>query len=412
MGSVRLKITYCTFQVKVFHRLEAMSVEENIDYEFDENVEDYSDDVDYEADEAEQETTAHVNKKFKSENTERLLDTSVENSSESGSNSAAAETKDDKKDVGAFASLLETKYSDIKTKYEEAQKEIADLKRKKDAAPIMINPDERVKQLEDRVVLIKTKAKEKIAEKDAIIEEQNEKLKKFEDILALLEVNCKQAVVKYNDAQVELAKKEETLQLHVSFKNRYDYKVNFLDEKCRKMQHDYEIKIRKMEERFAAGGSGETTQAADVKDVKEPVKDVKKPVKDVKEPVKDVKEPVKDVKKPVKDVKEPNSSKRKDDGFAFPKKPKTLRIAKVEPAQQESKLPKVVKGLTIKEVLPATEDAGLKDDIKVSDSEETSKIENEPANATESEESVKDESKSVKDDTKQIVSNLPGVKIT
>merc|ERR1712025_171171 len=384
MGSVRLKITYCTFQVKVFHRLEAMSVEENIDYEFDENVEDYSDDVDYEADEAEQETTAHVNKKFKSENTERLLDTSVENSSESGSNSAAAETKDDKKDVGVYASLLETKYSDIKTKYEEAQKEIADLKRKKDAAPIMINPDERVKQLEDRVVLIKTKAKEKIAEKDAIIEEQNEKLKKFEDILGLLEVNCKQAVVKYNDAQVEPAKKEETLQLHVSFKNRYDYKVNFLDEKCRKMQHDYEIKIRKMEERFAAGGSGETTQAADVKDVKEPVKDVKKP----------------------------NSSKRKDDGFAFPKKPKTLRIAKVEPAQQESKLPKVVKGLTIKEVLPATEDAGLKDDIKVSDSEETSKIENEPANATESEESVKDESKSVKDDTKQIVSNLPGVKIT
>merc|ERR1711983_727234 len=156
-------------------------------------------------------------------------------------------------------------------------------------------------------------------------EEQNEKLKKFEDILALLEVNCKQAVVKYNDAQVELAKKEETLQLHLSFKNRYDYKVNFLDEKCRKIQHDYEIKIRKMEERFAAGGSGKTIQAADVKDVT---------------------------------VKEPTNSKAKDAGFAFPKKPKTLRIAKVEPAQQESKLPKVVKGLTIKEVFPAPQGAG------------------------------------------------------
>merc|ERR1712025_756190 len=357
---------------------------------------DYSDDVDYEAEEVEQDIVAHANKKFKPENTEKLLDTSSE-SSEQKRGSVVADIKDDKKDVGVYASLLETKYSDIKTKFEEAQREIAELKKKKDAPPIMINPDERVKQLEDRGVLIKTKAKERVAEKDAIIEEQNEKLKKFEDILALLEVNCKQAVVKYNDAQVELAKKEEALQLHVSFKNRYDYKVNFLDEKCRKMQHDYEIKIRKMEERFAAGGSGKTTQAADVKDVKEPVKDIK--------------EPVKDVKKPVKDVKEPNSSKRKDDGFAFPKKPKTLRIAKVEPTQQESKLPKVVKGLTIKEVLPATEDAGLKDDIKVSDSEETSKIENEPANATESEESVKDESKSVKDDTKQIVSNLPGVKI-
>jgi len=352
--------------------MEAMPVEENIDYEFDENVEDYSDDVDYEADEGEQETTTHVNKKFKSEKTERLLDTSVENISEPGSDSAAAaETKDDKKDVGVYASLLETKYSDIKTKYEEAQKELADLKKKKDAAPIMINPDERVKQLEDRVVLIKTKAKEKIAEKDAIIEEQNEKLKKFEDILALLEVNCKQAVVKYNDAQLELAKKEETLQLHLSLKNRYDYKVNFLDEKCRKMQHDYEIKIRKMEERFAAGG---TIQAADVKD-----------------------------------VKEPTSSKAKDDGFAFPKKPKTLSIAKVEPAQQESKLPKVVKGLTIKEVLPATQDVGLRDN-KVSESEETLKIDNEPSNETV--EPVNDESKTVKVDTKQIVSTLPGVKIT
>merc|ERR1712025_505319 len=134
-----------------------------------------------------------------------------------------------------------------------------------------------------------------------------------------------------------------------------------------------------MEERFASGGSGKTIQAADVKDVT---------------------------------VKEPTNSKAKDAGFAFPKKPKTLRIAKVEPAQQESKLPKVVKGLTIKEVLPATIDADLKNYNKVSESEETSKIENEPANATEFDESVKDESKTDKDDTKQIVSTLPGVKIT
>merc|ERR1712025_1540833 len=384
MGSVRLKITYCTFQVKVFHRLKAMSVEENIDYEFDENVEDYSDDVDYEADEAEQETTAHVNKKFKSENTERLLDTSVENSSEPGSNSAAVETKDDKKDVGVYASLLETKYSDIKTKFEEAQREIAELKKKKDAPPIMINPDERVKQLEDRVVLIKTKAKEKIAEKDAIIEEQNEKLKKFEDILALLEVNCKQAVVKYNDAQVELAKKEEALQLHVSFKNRYDYKVNFLDEKCRKMQHDYEIKIRKMEERFAAGGGGaKSIQTDDSKGVKEQPKKAK-------------------------------AVETKDEGFSFPKKPKTLRIAKVEsssPAQAENKLPKVVKGLTIKEVLPSNEDANTNVDSKdesIAGSEDTKEdlsSEVPEVNPTSAEESQEEAAK-------KVGANLPGVKIT
>merc|ERR1712025_316266 len=134
-----------------------------------------------------------------------------------------------------------------------------------------------------------------------------------------------------------------------------------------------------MEERFASGGSGKTIQAADVKDVT---------------------------------VKEPTNSTAKDAGVAFPKKPRTLRIAKVEPAQQESKLPKVVKGLTIKEVLPATRGLGLKDDNKVSESEETSEVENEPADATEFDESVKDEAKTVKDDTNQIVSNLPGVKIT
>jgi len=377
-----------------------MPMEENVDYEFDENVEDYSDDVDYEADEVEQEIEAHGNKKFKPDNTEKLLESGIHSSGKKR-RSGKDDIKDDKKDVGVYASLLEAKYSDIKTKFEEAQREISELKKKKDAPPIMINPDERVKQLEDRVVLIKTKAKERIAEKDAIIEEQNEKLKKFEDILALLEVNCKQAVVKYNDAQVELAKKEEALQLHVSFKNRYDYKVNFLDEKCRKMQHDYENKIRKMEERFAASGGGaKSLQADDSKNVKEQPKKLK-------------------------------VVEAKDDGFSFPKKPKTLRIAKVEsstpaapPSQTENKLPKVVKGLTIKEVLPSNEDANV-------EGKEESKVENEDAKQVVSEkvpesvseklpESVSETNPTrteesqgaATDDSKQIVTNLPGVKIT
>jgi len=369
-----------------------MPMEENVDYEFDENVEDYSDDVDYEADEVEQEIVAHTNKKFKPDDTEKLLESGIDISGKKRRPGTDV-IKDDKKDVGVYASLLETKYSDLKNKFEEAQREITELKKKKDAPPIQINPDERVKQLEDRVVLIKTKAKERIAEKDAIIEEQNEKLKKFEDILALLEVNCKQAVVKYNDAQVELAKKEEALQLHVSFKNRYDYKVNFLDEKCRKMQHDYENKIRKMEERFAAGGGGaKSLQPDDSKSVKEQSKKVK-------------------------------VVESKDDGFSFPKKPKTLRIAKVEtpsPAQAESKLPKVVKGLTIKEVLPSKEEANVED-------KEESKVESEDAKQEVSEKvaekvlatvpdstslSTEESQEADKDDSEQIVTNLPGVKIT
>ena len=363
-----------------------MPMEENVDYEFDENVEDYSDDVDYEAEEVEQDIVAHANKKFKPENTEKLLDTSSD-SSEQKRGSVVADIKDDKKDVGVYASLLETKYSDIKTKFEEAQREITELKKKKDAPPIMINPDERVKQLEDRVVLIKTKAKERIAEKDAIIEEQNEKLKKFEDILALLEVNCKQAVVKYNDAQVELAKKEEALQLHVSFKNRYDYKVNFLDEKCRKMQHDYEIKIRKMEERFAAGGRAKSIQTDDSKGVKEQPKKAK-------------------------------AVETKDGGFSFPKKPKTLRIAKVEsssPAQAENKLPKVVKGLTIKEVLPSNEDANTNVDSKdesIAGSEDTKEDLSSKVPEINSTSTEEPQEEAAKDDSIKVGTNLPGVKIT
>ena len=363
-----------------------MPMEENVDYEFDENVEDYSDDVDYEAEEVEQDIVAHANKKFKPENTEKLLDTSSD-SSEQKRGSVVADIKDDKKDVGVYASLLETKYSDIKTKFEEAQREITELKKKKDAPPIMINPDERVKQLEDRVVLIKTKAKERIAEKDAIIEEQNEKLKKFEDILALLEVNCKQAVVKYNDAQVELAKKEEALQLHVSFKNRYDYKVNFLDEKCRKMQHDYEIKIRKMEERFAAGGRAKSIQTDDSKGVKEQPKKAK-------------------------------AVETKDEGFSFPKKPKTLRIAKVEsssPAQAENKLPKVVKGLTIKEVLPSNEDANTNVDSKdesIAGSEDTKEDLSSKVPEINSTSTEEPQEEAAKDDSIKVGTNLPGVKIT
>jgi len=333
-----------------------------------------------------QDVTGHSNKKFKHDISSKSLNPGLDASelkSRDGGESLADD--DEKKDVGVYASLLETKYSDIKSKYEEAQKEITDLKRKKDAAPIVINPDERVKQLEDRVVLIKTKAKERIAEKDAIIEEQNEKLKKFEDILALLEVNCKQAVVKYNDAQVELAKKEEALQLHLSFKNRYDYKLNFLDEKARKMQHDYEIRIRKMEERIANGESARTQQLTEVK----------KDVKEVKEKFKKAK---------VTDAKD-------DVGFAFPKKPKTLRIAKVEPAgvaaiQTESKLPRMVGGVTIKEVLPSNEGTTTVQGGATKESSENDiKTNSEPTLSN-------DPKESCEGDSKQIVTNLPGVKIT
>merc|ERR1712202_96646 len=214
------------------------------------------------------------------------------------------------------------------------------------------NTDERVNQLEERVKLIKTKAKEKIAEKDDLIAEQNEKLAKFEEMLGLLEVNCKQAVVKYNEAQVELAKKEETLQQHLSFKNRYDYKVNFLDEKCRKIKNEYEAKFRVMEEKLT-------------------IKNTDSSKKETKE----------EHKLKISKVAEPKVEK-----VVGQKKPSTLSIEKVD---HEKKQPILKKGLTIKEV---------KDESK-SQKEETIEL------SDEIEESAKEE-------PKQILANLPGVKIT
>jgi len=319
--------------------------------------------------EMEQDITAHKDKKLKADHNKPsgdLLDSSLD---VSGNNSTIEEpVKDDKNDMGVYASLLESKYNSVKTKYKEARQEINELKRKRIAdEPSVGNNDERVKQLEDRVALIKTKAKERIAEKDAVIAEQNEKLKKFEEILALLEVNCKQAVVKYNDAQTELAKKEETLQLHLSFKNRYDYKVNFLDEKCRKQKNEYEAKIRKLEEKLGLV-KNEDTQAQ----FKQEGKEQKLKISKVSET------------KVVKSVPV--------------KKPKSLRIEKVEP---ELKLPKVVKGLTIKEVVTPVEEEKSEDVGKSAVEEEESSVENVKPTAALKEESAK-----------PIVTSLPGVKIT
>merc|ERR1719186_1433063 len=252
--------------------------------------------------------------------TENLLDSSLDTSGQN--NSIGDPIKYDGSNVGDYQQqiyALESKYTAVKSKYREAKQEINQLKRKRETEPVASNTDERVKQLEDRVLLIKTKAKEKIAEKDDIVAEQNEKLAKFEEMLGLLEVNCKQAVVKYNEAQVELAKKEETLQQHTSFKNRYDYKVNFLDEKCRKIKNEYEAKLKKMEENLTLKNTDSS---------KEEIKEEKK-------------------------LKISKVAETKVEKVVGLKKPSTLRIEKVDP---EKKQPKLKNGLTIKEVKDSSDE--------------------------------------------------------
>eukprot|EP00092_Neocalanus_flemingeri_P006773 GFUD01007315.1.p1 GENE.GFUD01007315.1~~GFUD01007315.1.p1 ORF type:complete len:355 (-),score=118.56 GFUD01007315.1:59-1123(-) len=327
---------------------------QNEDYDFDDSVEDYSEDYDYdyEGEEMEQvDASAHKNKKLKPEN---LLDSSLD---ASGQNSSIDESVDDRTDVGVYEQKiirLEKKFTSVKSKYKEAKDEINLLKRKRETEAAG-NTDQRVKQLEDRVLLIKTKAKEKIAEKDQVIAEQNEKLKSFGEMLAMLEVNCKQAVVKYNEAQIELAKKEETLQQHLSFKNRYDYKVNFLDEKCRRTKNEFEVKIKKLEDKLGVKNIEPPTQSAP-------------PKQEVNE----------ERKLKITKVTETKVAKE-----VQKKVPKTLRIQKVEPDTKPSKVTVEVEA--------------------VHDESKSSMEETEKSN---------EEIKPAKEEPKEIVTNLPGLKIT
>ena len=142
---------------------------------------------------------------------------------------------------------LTTNCQEVTKRLNEARQEIKQLKSRQSEDT---GSRDKIKQLEERVSLIKTKAKEKIEEKDGIIEELNTKMKNYEEMLAMLEVNCKEAVVKFNDFQQEIAKKEEIIQQQNAFKFRQEYTVNYLTEKCQYLSDTYEKKIRALESKI------------------------------------------------------------------------------------------------------------------------------------------------------------------
>ena len=157
---------------------------------------------------------------------------------------------------------MEAQLKEAMQRYTEAQAEIGRLKTRKTEEG---GAREKIKQLEDRVTLIKTKAKEKIEEKDAVIVDLNGKIKNYEEMLAMLEVNCKEAVVKFNDFQQELVKKEEIIQNHISFKNRYDYTINYLTEKCQFITDNYEKKLKALEEKLKASSQSNPPTSGDLR---------------------------------------------------------------------------------------------------------------------------------------------------
>ena len=140
---------------------------------------------------------------------------------------------------------LEIQYKDLLTKHNSLAEQFSLVK---DNRPT--SERDSVKQLQERVLLIKEKAKEKLTEKDETISELNEKIKNYEETLSVAEINCKKAVLKLTEFQQEIAKKDEQLQEHFTFKNRYDYTINYLNEKCQKMSDTYQRRIKELEEKL------------------------------------------------------------------------------------------------------------------------------------------------------------------
>ena len=93
-------------------------------------------------------------------------------------------------------------------------------------------------------------------------------------MLNVVEVNCKKAVLKLSEFQQEIAKKDEQLQEHFSFKNRYDYTINYLTEKCQKVSDTYQRRIKELEEKLkgtklSSGASEQISPAEAVIDLSE-----------------------------------------------------------------------------------------------------------------------------------------------
>ena len=144
---------------------------------------------------------------------------------------------------------LETQYSELLAKHNSLTEQFSLVKENESTSQ-----RDTVKHLQERVLLIKEKAKEKLAEKDETISEMNDKIRNYEEMLNVVELNCKKAVLKLGEYQQEVARKDEQLKEHFTFKNRYDYTINYLTEKCQKVTDTYQRRIKELEEKLKGTG--------------------------------------------------------------------------------------------------------------------------------------------------------------
>ena len=168
---------------------------------------------------------------------------------------------------GEGASVWRQKFLEEEAKHKATQDDLAQTEvllaeqsqvSNKDVELNLQKSEEKVKKLEERFTNMKGKARAKISEKDTEIQELAEKAKTDAEMIITLTTNCQEAVLRLAESQSKLQELEGTTAKQSSLRGKYEYKINFLEEKLKKASSEkggdvaeHEAKIKLMEEKLS-----------------------------------------------------------------------------------------------------------------------------------------------------------------
>merc|ERR1712129_346784 len=155
------------------------------------------------------------------------------------------------------ASVWGQKYLEEANKHKATQDDLAQTEVLLAEQSQVANTDseEKLKKLEERFINMKAKARAKIDEKNLEIQELTKKTSGDSESIQSLTSNYQEAVLRLNEREQKLQEQEETLAKQNSLKAKYEYKINFLEEKAKKVSSvevaEYEAKIKGLENELA-----------------------------------------------------------------------------------------------------------------------------------------------------------------
>merc|ERR1712129_219087 len=155
------------------------------------------------------------------------------------------------------ASVWRQKYLEEANKHKATQDDLAQTEVLLAEQSQVANTDsgEKLKKLEERFINMKAKARAKIDEKNLEIQELTKKTSGDSESIQSLTSNYQEAVLRLNEREQKMQEQEETLAKHNSLKAKYEYKINYLEEKAKKTSSIevavYEAKIKDLENELA-----------------------------------------------------------------------------------------------------------------------------------------------------------------